>query len=522
MQQAGAGAGEFSDAEILKEFLKRNLNLHPGALAELKKLENLRGAVEQIISNAHHSGREVITADYLKAIRRDGAAKNLGEPHLSEPKVVVVKRTKKFFAEEHEAEIKLKELSDITNKSYSEGNVESFAKYFNNRYERMAKILRSRNHLREASSIERARRAGNRSEVKIIGMVSDARKTQKGHVLLEVEDPTGAIKVLISNTKPELLEAAKEIVTDEVIGVEGVAGRDSGSEESEIIFANDIFFPDVSNSHEPNKSDVPLALAIISDTHVGSTKFLEGEFLRFIKWLNGELGTQKQRELAERVKYLLVGGDLVDGVGIYPEQESELVIKDIHQQYERFAEFIAMLPQHIEIIILPGNHDAVRQAEPQPAISEEFAGKLYQDSRVHMVGNPCSASLHGVNVLSYHGRGMDDVISNIPGMSYTHAEKAMLSLLRKRHLTPIYGDKVPLSPEVHDYMLIEEAPDIFHVGHVHRTSVLNYRNVTLINSGTFQQQTTFQRKMNIVPTPAIVPIVDLQTLKTTKMIFKLQ
>lgn len=540
-------SARLNDAEILSEFLKYNLNLHPSALAELKKFQD-RTALEKIIYIAQKSRCEVITLEHLKSLQAlygDGAVQSqvfasLCTEHaqietapqnfvaqvasvtqsFKEAEVVVKRRTKKFFAEEHEAEIKIKELSNITNKSYSDGSLNNFVSYFNNRYERLAKILRSRNHLHEASSVERAREAANRSEVKIIGMVSDVRKTQKGHLLLEVEDPTGTIKVLISNTKPELLDAAKEIVTDEVIGVEGVAGRDAASEESGIIFANEIFFPDVPNNRKPNKSEVPLALAIISDTHVGSTKFLESEFLRFIKWLNGELGTPRQRELAERVKYLIVGGDLVDGVGIYPEQEYELTIKDIHAQYQRFAEFLSMVPEHVEIIILPGNHDAVRQAEPQPAISEEFAERLYQDARVHMVGNPCYATLHGVNVLSYHGRSLDDVISNIAGMSYSIPEKAMLSLLKKRHLTPIYGDKVPLSPEAYDYMLIEEVPDIFHFGHVHRTGVNSYRNVVLINSGTFQQQTSFQRKMNMVPTPGIVPIVDLQTLKTTKMIFR--
>ncbi len=498
------------DLEILSKFLKSNINVHPLALQELKKNENIDAVIDRIISETQKAEKkpEVITLDFIESLHLTA------EPTaVQAPQVFVERPRKRFLAEEYEAEIKFR--NDITKKSFSNGNIQGFVEYFNDRYERLAKILRGRNRLRDTATIEWIRNTSFRGSVQIIGMVSEIRKSRKGHVILEVEDPTGAIPVLILNSNHELLEISREIVKDEVIGVEGNLGK-----SSDIVIASEIFFPDVPNTKEQNKSEAPLALAIISDTHVGSTKFLEGEFLKFLRWLNGEIGSAKQVQLAERVKYLIVGGDLVDGVGIYPEQEGELLIKDIHAQYERFAEFLSMVPGHIEIIVLPGNHDAVRQAEPQPAISEEFAGRLYNDARVHMVGNPCYATLHGVSVLSYHGRSLDDVISNMPGMSYSQPDKAMLTLIKKRHLTPIYGDKVPLAPEVYDYMLIDEVPDIFHFGHVHTVGVTNYRGVTLINSGTFQQQTSFQRKLNMLPTPAIVPVVDLQKQTTTKMIFR--
>ncbi|MBI5253346.1 MAG: DNA-directed DNA polymerase II small subunit [Euryarchaeota archaeon] len=498
------------DLEILSKFLKSNINVHPLALQELKKNENIDAVIDRIISETQKAEKkpEVITLDFIESLHLTA------EPTaVQAPQVFVERPRKRFLAEEYEAEIKFK--NDITKKSFSNGNIQGFVEYFNDRYERLAKILRGRNRLRDAATIEWIRNTSFRGSVKIIGMVSEIRKSQKGHVILEVEDPTGAIPVLILNSNRELLEISREIVKDEVVGIEGNLGK-----SSDIVIASEIFFPDVPNNREQNKSEAPMVLAIISDTHVGSTKFLENEFLKFLKWLNGEIGSAKQVQLAERVKYLIVGGDLVDGVGIYPEQEGELLIKDIHVQYEKFAEFLSMVPGHIEIIVLPGNHDAVRQAEPQPAISEEFAGRLYNDARVHMVGNPCYATLHGVDVLSYHGRSLDDVISNMPGMSYSQPDKAMLTLIKKRHLTPIYGDKVPLAPEVYDYMLIDEVPDIFHFGHVHTVGVTNYRGVTLINSGTFQQQTSFQRKLNMLPTPAIVPVVDLQKQTTTKMIFR--
>ena len=46
-----------------------------------------------------------------------------------------------------------------------------------------------------------------------------------------------------------------------------------------------------------------------------------------------------------------------------------------------------------------------------------------------------------------------------------------------------------------------------------------YKGVTAINSGTWQGQTDFQKKMNIQPTPAIVPYLDLSTMRARRLIF---
>ena len=40
--------------------------------------------------------------------------------------------------------------------------------------------------------------------------------------------------------------------------------------------------------------------------------------------------TNEMREIASHVKYVLMAGDVVDGVGVYPGQAKELAIKDIY------------------------------------------------------------------------------------------------------------------------------------------------------------------------------------------------
>ena len=65
--------------------------------------------------------------------------------------------------------------------------------------------------------------------------------------------------------------------------------------------------------------------------------------------------------LDDDINYLVIAGDVVDGIGIFPGQDKELAISDIYEQYEKAAQYLNAVPKHIKIIISPGNHDAVRQ-----------------------------------------------------------------------------------------------------------------------------------------------------------------
>jgi DNA polymerase II small subunit len=206
-------------------------------------------------------------------------------------------------------------------------------------------------------------------------------------------------------------------------------------------------------------------------------------------------------------------------VGVYPNQVKELAIKDIHKQYRLASKLIEQIPDYVEIIITPGNHDAPRKALPQPAIANDFLKTLQEARAIHSFGDPCLVGLHNVEVLMYHGRSLDDIIATVPGMDHEHPEKAMKLLLQNRHLAPLYGGKTMLSPENRDFLVIERIPDIFHAGHVHVMGYCNYRGVLVVNSGGWQEQTDYMQKLGLVPTPGKVPVVNLQTLETTVLSF---
>ena len=84
----------------------------------------------------------------------------------------------------------------------------------------------------------------------------------------------------------------------------------------------------------------------------------------------------------------------------------------------------------------------------------------------------------------------------------------------------MYGQKTPIAAEKIDWLVIDRVPDIFHAGHVHIEGYKRYRGRLIVNSGTFQDQTTFMKKMGLMPTPGIVPVVNLQNFEINQIDFK--
>jgi DNA polymerase II small subunit len=230
------------------------------------------------------------------------------------------------------------------------------------------------------------------------------------------------------------------------------------------------------------------------------------------------MGNSRQKDVAGKIKYLVIPGDVVDGIGIYPNQENELAIVDVYRQYEALAEQLSLIPDYISMIIQPGNHDAVRPAEPQPTFEKEIQD-LFSGMDMTFVGNPCYFSLHGVEILSYHGQSLLDYVTNIQHLKYNEPVEIMKVMLRKHHLAPTYGGYTPLAPEHLDYMVIDRIPDVFVTGHVHLAQFSDYRGVKLINASSWQAQTSYQKMLNFIPDSAKLPIIDLKTGNVTMMDF---
>jgi DNA polymerase II small subunit len=377
---------------------------------------------------------------------------------------------------------------------------ESFA-LFRNRYDVLSSMMRSRVRPVPIEALVRQSARYADTEVGAAGIVVDSTTSPKGHRVTEIEDPTGTIRVLFNKNR-DGFDEAERIIPDEVIGVRGMMSREGG-----MLFADELFRPEIPAANMPKPSPEKGRMALVSDIHVGSDTFLPEAWERFAAWLHAN----------PDVRYLLIAGDVVDGIGVYPNQDQELHIKTIYEQYDAVGEMLSRLPDYLQIVLSPGNHDAVRGAEPQPVLPEEFRAKF--PPNVTFVENPAVVNIQSVNVLMYHGRSFDDLIKFLPGASYHDPGKVMVEILRRRHLGPIYGQRTPLLATPEDHLVIKDIPDVLHTGHIHISGVATYRGVLCVNAGTWQSQTSFQKQMNIDPTPAEAVIVSLHDLSYERICF---
>ncbi len=402
--------------------------------------------------------------------------------------------------------------------------VQDFVSYLNCRYKAIYNILQNRQELQNLTSIIRFSNKLDQESVSIIGIVNDKQFTKNDNIIFELEDRTGFVKVIV-NKNNSCYAVAKDIMLDEVIGVNGMINK-------EVIFANSIVLPDLPLSAEIKKSGDECYAVVISDIEVGAKLFLHKEFQSFIDWISGKSGTEEQRDIAGKVGYLFVVGDLVSGVGIYPGQKDELVIDDIYAQYAEFARYISQIPRHIKIIICPGNHDAVRLSEPQPRIPESLAPDLYKLPNVFMLSNPCVVNVHssdvfpGFDFLLYHGMSYSyysDVVPSIRDSGKEISDRTdmvMKFLLQRRHLAPTHKSSLYIPDVEEDALVISKVPDFFLSGHIHKSLINNYRGVVTICGSCWSPQSSFQEKMGHKPDPCKVPVINFKDRSIKILDFK--
>ena len=404
---------------------------------------------------------------------------------------------------------------DITGQSTTEGSLSDIQSCFRSRLTQIRDMMLTSRTLprRPMSNVEawrnRQRHNSKDYEVTVVGLVSEVRWTRPGNLKFVIEDETAQISCLLkppSDASP-LHASLDGLMDDEIIGASGYF---LSGDRDPVFWVRDIHKPPLGNHSKAQAGeDSAISAAFISDIHLGSKTFLHSQWEKLIQWFNSD-------PLARTVKYFVLSGDGVDGVGIYPGQERHLAIKDLFKQYGELARMLEGVPDWIDVIMLPGNHDAVRPAEPQPALDPE----VQQDySNTVFVGNPCDFSLHGVRILSYHGKSIDDFVATLRSVTYSKPEMAMRAMLERRHLAPSWGGKTPLSPEPEDRLVIPVIPDIFVTGHVHGHFVGNHKGTTMVHSSTWQDQTDFQRMLGFQPKPCILTVVNLHTYATASIPF---
>jgi DNA polymerase II small subunit len=258
--------------EIAIRFLDTKLQVHPDVVRYIQEQDDLN-LIDRIIAGVPE-GTIVVSAKHLPGIRptRDGT---------------------RFLAE---PEIEVEAGSSGTSGAVTGAG--DYLHYFRDRYSRLGGMIRSRAGAMPIEGLSKNTRY-RQEECTVIGMVVEVSTTKNGHRIAEIEDSSGSISVLFRKDRP-IHEDAEKLIPDEVIGVKGKLSSDG-----KLFFAETLYRPDIRIDNAPYKSEQPGKAVFISDVHVGSDTFLEECWKRFADWLSDN-----------DFSYLLIAGDLVDGIGI--------------------------------------------------------------------------------------------------------------------------------------------------------------------------------------------------------------
>lgn len=453
--------------------LNKGFQIHPDALKILEQVDikELEHVIKQVVKEKSKQKLFLINQDDLEIF--------LG------------------LKDDEELESEFRVLNDPSPKITSAEGISGYNALFASRFSKFKKIILNRPEGKMLKPISSVISSKSNDDMFICGLLSE-RRVERSVTKLTIDDPSGSIETIVFDK--DLQKIAATLLTDQFVMEKISFGKKGG------FIVKDVIVPDIPE-HAPNRSKTETYAVFLSDLHIGSMYFMEKELTDFISWLSSP------DPVARKIRFVLICGDLVDGVGIYPNQDKELDFVDIHEQLGKTISLLKKIPPHIKVIITPGNHDPGRRALPQPAIPEFYNSDLWNQKNISMLGNPAMISLNGVKVLMFHGQSIDDIVRTTPGLSYDKPAQVMRHLLQARHLSPIYGSQTPLAPESEDMMVIDEVPDIFHAGHVHVVDLDLYKGVLILNSGAWQHQTPFQTGVGMTPTPGLAVIVNLKTFK---------
>ena len=478
--------------KIVEKATSRGYTVTKGALEILEQAEAPLEILEEAMRRLEKSGTTIIDESLLVEL--------VGDVKVAEEPPAMAEEVEMEEAEEKHEDIVIEVDERFLVEWRIQGTFEEFQRYFSSRYEKLSGLLRER--LRGVISLRDAMRLRESQEANIIVMLIEKKESGKAWIL-RVDDPSGEHRIIapkdgVSGDSPE------QLLPDMVIGARVV-------KSGETLIARELILPDLA-AERLEKTAHEVFICMISDIHVGSKHFREDLFENFLDWINREDDPE-----ARNVKLLIIAGDVVDGAGVYPNQHKELEIFSVEEQFKKLAELLSEIPERVKIIIGPGNHDPVQRALPQPPLPEKYRAILEKSGRSFIfVGNPAWISVSGRIFLIYHGQGLDDVIQQAPGFSHSSLERdlgeVLKLVLRCRHLCPIYGETTPIIPTPEDMLVIDRIPHVFHTGHVHVAYAGSYRGVRIINSGTWQEQTSYQRSVGLEPTVGAMALISLGDL----------
>jgi len=401
-------------------------------------------------------------------------------------------------------------------------SVTDFVIYFNRRYEYFYNLLKNRVDIENIISISKIKDLPNNDVVDIIGLVYSIRETKKGYIM-EIEDKSGKINCFIKKDNKELMNIFKNITLDEGIAIKGRKGDN-------IIWVEEIVMPYPSNFYNNKSFDDEVYGLFISDTHFGAKLFKDESFQKLIDFIRGETENKELNEIAKKIRYIFIAGDVIEGIGIYPDQGKDVRIMSTEAQYNEAVRWLSQIPEDKVIIIIPGNHDTCRLTEPQLKMPYERAYALYNLPNTIILSNPSivrilkTKNFEGYEIYIYHGGSLFYYGNEIPFLREKGGAKnpneIVKYLLEKRHLAPSHGSTLYYPDTEEDPLVIKDLPDFFVLGHTHKLQVSAYKKTIVLSCGCWVDMSDYQEKMGMFPDPAKAILVNFKNKKIKVLNFE--
>lgn len=521
---------------MIKIFLEYNFNVSVDALDYLLDQniseKDLRQSIQRfpkeipVISREHLEGN-ISSTDQRQKISETSETQNRETSRQNEPTDQLPidsagreqleerkkEKTKKIKLKIHRSAPKINVKMDIPERSSDKPNVETFRQLFLNRYEQLSSILK--NNIKETTPLLKQNLTKEQIPKDIngilIGMVQDTRVLTTNKFVIHLENPKSEILtrcVMVQDS--ESFPGYRDILRDSVVGIKGVLPKKFQGGYITAFWGKDIIRPSFQPKEFRATTDSHKIL-FVSDIHFGSQNFVRSVFAKLIKFLTlNDLDSEFQK-LASEISTLMIVGDLVEGVGLFPDQKSDILYHSLQTQYDGLSVLLRDIPEDIKIIVIPGEHDATQIPNPQPAIDKKFAKALLNLPNLRSFGNPIRLSIENMSILAFHGQKNEVLFEKHIHLDPLNPIIGIQHLLEYRHLYPEYGSFNPIAPFKHDYLVIDEVPDIVVSGHFHQAHFKEYRGVKILTCGSFQKEEHKQSKNTINTYLGVFPILDTHT-----------
>src|SRR5437899_4954286 len=331
--------------------ISKGYQIHPDAFSMLKGLDiDILNLVQDIVKMKikHKQSSSIIVEDIKNLINPKGKVADVDSFSNTLLNATTAVPDGTFSSGQHSYKV----ILDPTPCINSGEGVRGYTALFRSRFEKSLRILALRPDSKRITKITALKERSNNAKLRktydmntdtntsssIIAGLLMSKRSKKNGLEMVIDDYSGMVSVLA--VTEELKKQASILALDQMIMVEVDNINKKGNQG---FVVRNLVSPDIPD-HLPNRSKSESYAVLISDLHVGSKYFQEIEFLRFLNWLS-----LTDDEIVSKIKFVCIGGDLIDGIGIFPNQEKELIEMDTSKQMGHVVYLLGKITQHIKV-----------------------------------------------------------------------------------------------------------------------------------------------------------------------------